>query len=620
MSQLSRPLLLFDGDCAFCRRWVDRLAAMSVEPVDMLPFQEGAHLCPEIPREQFERGVVRVEPDGELSVGAKAIFRSAAGIPGERHWLWCYEHLPGFARASEAVYGFIARRRGAFLVLDTLLFGRAKVLGRTVVTSWVFLRLLGLVYFLAFLSIGSQIEGLVGSNGVLPAGEYLSAAERQLEAAGEGAWAKIVRLPTIFWWSTSDAFLGGACTAGCIAALLVVFDLVTLPMLALLWVLYLSVTIAGQSFLEFQWDGLLLESGFLSLFLAPLHLLPTRRGRPPPSRAAVWVLRWLVFRLLFSSGIVKLLSGDEHWKQLTALEFHYETQPVPSWVSWWVHQLPAWFQSASAGGMFFVELVLPFLVFLPRMPRAAACLGILGLQALIAVTGNYGFFNLLTAALALLLLDDGFFPSRLREWLGFAVPARSLGGRARAAVGSSACLALFLLSLVPFSWALHKSGTALGPIHRAYSATHGFHLVGYYGLFARMTTTRPELIFEGSDDGNEFLPIEFRYKPGRLDRPPPMLGPHMPRLDWQLWFAALHVEGRRIPPDTAALLTGLSRHLLQGTPVVWALLEPGPFRDRPPRHLRVRLVQYRFTDRETRAATGNWWRTESDETVWVDRR
>lgn len=615
MTRFEKPLVLFDGDCAFCRRWVLRLEARSLEAVEARPSQEAAHLCPELSREDLERAVVRVETTGEITRGAEAIFRLAAGIPGQRKWIWFYERVPGFAAVAEACYRMVAGARRRFLALDTLLLGRATRIGGSALTTWVFLRLLAVVYFVAFWSLAGQIEGLVGSNGILPAGTYLAEVKQAFHDHGESALARLGACPTVFWMSASDAALEGACVAGCIAAGFLFVDLAPAAMLVILWVLYLSLTVVGRIFLQYQWDSLLLETGLLALFVVPFHLWPRRAGRRAVPWTSIWLLRWLLFRLMFSSGVVKLLSGDPTWRDFSALGFHYESQPIPSWISWHAHQLPAWFHQFSVGGMFFAELVLPFFILLPRLPRFGSFLGIVALQAGIAVTGNYGYFNLLTIALSVLLLDDGWFPRRFVR--AFAWAARVRAGPLRFApwVVCPAAAVLFVLSWAPFADTLDWDVARVPPLREAYIRTAPFHVAGRYGLFAVMTTTRPELIFEGSTDGSEFVPYEFRYKPGALDRAPPFLATHMPRLDWQLWFIALGAERRVLRPEYASVLEGLLRHLRQGTPGVLALLDRNPFADRPPRHIRVKLAQYRFTDRATRRRTGAWWRIESETTL-----
>ena len=306
---------------------------------------------------------------------------------------------------SEAAYRLVADHRGFFSRLTRLAWGRDPEPSSYVLSRWVFLRLLGLVYVIAFLSLRVQVVGLIGAHGILPAGNFLQAVQRDFGSEGYRLF------PTLAWISSSDAALKLLCSVGALFGLLVMLGVVTGPALALAWLCYLSLVTVGQDFLSFQWDILLLEAGFLAIFLAPWRPLepPWRSGASSVSTTVVWLGRWLLFRLMFLSGAVKLLSGDPTWRNLTALEYHYWTQPLPTPVAWYAAQLPAWFQKMSVVGVFTLELGVPFLIFTPRRFRRLGAGLIVGFQLLIALTGNYCFFNLLTIILCVLLLDDSFF-------------------------------------------------------------------------------------------------------------------------------------------------------------------------------------------------------------------
>jgi hypothetical protein len=406
-------------------------------------------------------------------------------------------------------------------------------------------------------------------------------------------------LPTLVWLADGDAFLSFLCWGGAALAVLLLLDVAPLPVLVLLWAFYLSLVHAGQIFLGYQWDALLLETGLLAVLAAPLRLWP--RAAPadaPPPGLAAFLLRLLLLRLMFGSGVVKLLSGDPTWRSLTALAVHYETQPIPAWTAWYAHQLPAWFQRLSCALMFGVELLVPLLALGPRRARLAAFWPLVGFQALIAATGNYAFFNLLSAALCLTLLDDAALPARLR-------PVPALEGRARprawprwalwpvAAVLIAAAGAQLLLTFrVRPPALLLLPAQLLAP----------FASVNRYGLFSVMTTRRPEIAVEGSDDGLAWRAYAFKWKPGDVRRAPSFVAPHQPRLDWQMWFAAL-ASCESNPWFVRFLL-----RLREGSPPVLALLEADPFAGRPPRFLRATLYDYRFTDAEDRRRAGAWWR------------
>jgi predicted DCC family thiol-disulfide oxidoreductase YuxK len=599
---MEKPLLVYDGTCGFCKRWIARWRRDLGDRVEVAPSQEVASRFPEIPPSAFAEAVHLIEPDGTRSRGAEAVFRALAMAPGHGTGLWAYETVPGFRASSETCYRFVASHRPLLSRLTDLLWGAHVVPPGEAVTSWLYLRILAVVFGIAFASLGAQIQGLVGSQGILPASQTL-----QLMAAHAGAGvSRYVQFPTLCWISSADWFLSGLCAAGIALSVALALGVAPVPCLLLLWAAYLSLATVCPVFLWFQWDGLLLEAAFLAMFLAPWALLPRPRGDGSPTRGGVRSSRWLLFRLLFASAAVKLASGDPTWRDLTALRYHYETQPLPTWLAWYAHQLPLWFQRASAGVTFLVEGLVPFLIFAPRRMRFAAAAIIAGHQLLIAATGNYGFFNVLTLALCVLLLDDGVWP---RAWV------QRLRGRAEAGgvpagngwptwIRRPVLVSVFLLSLVPLCAAVGAPVSWLGPFPRAYLLAEPFRTVNGYGLFAVMTKERPEIQIEGSRDGIDWSPYEFRSKPGDPSRRPGFVAPHQPRLDWQMWFAAL--SNYRSEP----WLLRFCECLLRNSSPVLRLLRANPFPDAPPRYIRAVVYRYRFTDPETRRATGAWWRRE----------
>lgn len=471
-------------------------------------------------------------------------------------------------------------------------------------TRRLFLRLLGVVYLSAFASLEWQVEGLLGPDGILPASAYLT---RAVEVFGDDAK---MRIPTLFWLDPSAEMLRLVCRAGIVLSLLLIAGIWPVVVLPALWWLYLSLVSVGQIFLAYQWDALLLETGFLAIFWAPSAWRLDAPSVREPSPIVLWLLRWLVFRLMFFSGWVKLASGDPTWWSLDALKFHYETQPLPAWTSWYAHQLPAWIQQASCAVMFVIELALPWLIFLGRVPRLVAFVGFVLLQLLIAATGNYGFFNLLSAVLCVPLLDDGWLERVWPRRLGSRGPRPAERGVKRALDVAVAALVLALSVPLSLGQAFGIRATSLPGVERLFHALAPWHLVSGYGLFAVMTTNRPEVVLEGTVDGVEWRPYVFRWKPGPLDRAPTFTAPKMPRLDWQLWFDALYLErmlatgmrsGRVVTP---ALLAKLR----EGSPAVLALLADDPFDGEKPRAVRWRLWDYEFTDAAERQASGDWWR------------
>jgi predicted DCC family thiol-disulfide oxidoreductase YuxK len=578
----TRPTLVYDGDCGICRYWVNYWQGLTGEQVRYRAYQEAAADFPGIAPDAFAHAIQLVETDGQVYPGAAATFRVLLRAPGRGGWWWLYTHVPGFAAASEVAYTFLARRRGLLNALSKLLWGSVLEAERYALVSWVFMRLLGAIYIAAFASLAVQIEGLVGRAGILPVANYLGAAE---QALGSEAYRI---LPTLFWLNSSDAALFAGTLVGVLLGLLVVLDRWTRPALIGLFALYLSYVYAGQDFMSFQWDLLLLEAGFLALFLTG------------GSRIVVWLYRWLVFRYLFLAGAAKLLSGDATWQQLTALEFHFWTQPLPTPIAWYAAQLPHWLLVGGTAAALVIELGSVFLIFLPRRPRALAACGILLFQTSILLTGNYNFFNLLTMLLCIFLFDDQalrrVIPPQLRAWIESRAPQPQ-----RAATLMATLLALIVVPLGCNRIWQTMTRTDLPVVGALARSVEPLLIVNPYGLFAVMTTERPEIVIEGSADGSTWREYVFRYQPGPLTRAPPWNIPHQPRLDWQMWFAALG------DAQTNPWFQNLMLRLLEGSPPVLDLLDSNPFPDRPPSMVRAKIYDYRFADRSVHAATGQWW-------------
>ncbi|XP_027396203.1 lipase maturation factor 2 isoform X1 [Bos indicus] len=572
-----------------------------------------------------------------------------------------------------------------------------------------FLQGVAAVFMFAFASLYTQIPGLYGPEGILPA-------RRTLRPQGKGRWQQLWETPTLLW----EAPLLGLDTAQGLELLSLLGTVLALGALLtrqlrhplvylLLWAAYLSVCQVGQVFLYFQWDSLLLETGFLAMLVAPLGLPPNHKqapqGRPggvsPHEGLPFWLVRWLLFRLMFASGVVKLTSRCPAWWGLTALTYHYETQCLPTPAAWFAHHLPVWLHKLSVVATFLIEIAVPPLFFAPvRRLRLAAFYSQVLLQVLIILTGNYNFFNLLTLVLTTALLDDTHLAAKsstsrrkrmpsswpkallamltlLLElavygllacgvvhyfglevdweqhvvrsrtmftfhqlsqwlktvtlptmWLGAASLAwelltalwrwvqvrgslRKLCAAVQLSVFGTATVALFLISLVPYSYMEPSShGRLWTGAHRLFSTVEHLQLANSYGLFRRMTGLggRPEVVLEGSYDGHQWTEIEFMYKPGNLSRPPPIVVPHQPRLDWQMWFAALG------PHTHSPWFTSLVLRLLQGKEPVIRLVQnhvPSyPFHQQPPTYVRAQLYKYWFSHPWEQ---GQWWRRQ-----WVE--
>jgi predicted DCC family thiol-disulfide oxidoreductase YuxK len=584
-SKPDRPLLIYDGECSFCRIWIDYWQRLTADRVLYAPFQEAAENFPQVPLQNFERAVQLILPDGSIRSAARAVFTSLTYAPGLAWLLWLYEHLPGFAPISEWAYRLVAARRDFFYKVTVFLWGRQLEPARHRVLSELFFKALAIIYFIAFASLGVQLLGLIGSDGILPANGFL-----QFIHANFGANSYSL-IPTVFWLNSSDTILQIACLAGAVLSLALLLGRARRVILILLFILYLSFVSVGQDFLSFQWDALLLETGFLAIFL------------DSSTAISIWLFRWLLFRLMFSSGAVKLLSGDPAWHNLTALDYHFETQPLPTIFGWLMAQLPEWFHQLSAVITFFIELIVPFLIFAPRHLRFFAAASIVFLQVLIFLTGNYTFFNLLTIALCLFLLDDAALRRLVpRRWADrFTRPdrPRSPIGR-RVLIG----LAVILIVLSGFRFWGGLTGQLAEPVDAVLHALAPYRIFNSYGLFAVMTTSRLEISVEGSNDDQTWLPYEFNYKPGDLRRPPLWVQPHQPRLDWQLWFAALGNYQQN------PWFVNFMVRLLQGSPPVLSLLGHNPFPDAPPKYVRAMLYAYHFTDWATLQVTGQWWRRD----------
>ena len=457
--------------------------------------------------------------------------------------------------------------------------------------GWLFVKGLALVYAAAFASLAVQIDGLAGPSGILPFQHVLEG------TFAERGWLALLRLPTLFWLDAGDAALQGVAFAGvAVAALLVLGWVRPRPALILLFVLYLSLVHAGQIFMAFQWDSLLLESGFLAIFLADA-----------PTRLVVLLYEWLLFRLRFLSGFFKLASADPSWRDLSALKYYFETQPLPHVGSWYAHQLPSWLLQAGVGFTLFAELIVPWMIFLPRPFRIAAAAITILAQVLIIATSNHNFINLLTILLCLFVLDDRIvawlLPAQVRDRVRGGARAREPGRAARALTGAAALLILAVSVTTMIGSQVRRPLPQ--PLTALAEVAPAFGIGSLYHLFPTMQTERQELRIFGSYDGQTWDPYVFRYKPDALDQAPAFIVPHQPRLDWMMWF---------LPPqwpDTGFWLEPFLQALRQNRGPVTQLLARNPFEGRsPPSRLRVLAYRYRFTTPQERARTGNWWKAE----------
>lgn len=582
-----RPLLLFDGDCGFCRRWIIRWKSLTKDKVDYEPYQSAGTQFPEIPQETFKKAVQLIEilPDGQkrITAAAEAVFRTLAYEPSLRWIFWLYSKIPGVKPACEWFYSVVASHRILFSKITAWVWGSDLRPPVYSINAFLFLRFLAVIFAIAFYSLSTQILGLAGSDGIVPADLLLKEGAKFLGA--NRYWA----LPTLFWLHPTNGFLQFLCYGGMVLSLALFAGILPGLILFLLWAFYLSLVIVGQEFLSFQWDVLLLETGFFAIFLAPVTLWEWRKpfSFNPPFLARL-TLKLLLFKLMFSSGLVKLASGDPAWRNLTAMNFHYLTQPLPPWTAWYAHQCPVFFQRFSTLGMFTVELVIPFLFFMPRKIRHAGSLITMAFQMFIMLTGDYCFFNLLAMALCLMLFDDLFWHRILSKKEKACLPA-GRESQARAFPLAGQCAAIFLMVAASFF--------EIGWIEP-------FRTVNSYGLFAVMTKQRDEIILEGSSDGKIWKEYEFRYKPGDPKKKPAFVQPLQPRLDWQMWFAALS----DFRSNRNRWLINLCIRLLSGPSAsINSLFSSNPFPEKPPLYLRAQLYAYQFSTPKEKKEQGVWW-------------
>ena len=465
------------------------------------------------------------------------------------------------------------------------------------VSRWIFARALGAIFFCAFGSLALQVRGLIGQRGIAPAAEFLTAAREQLGVAAY--W----KAPTLFWISADDSVLVALSVGGVILSVVLATGFYPRVCAVLLWLLYLSFASVAGPFLAFQWDSLLLETGLLCVFFFPHGRRPNWRKMSATPRLAHLLLWWLLFRLMFESGAVKLASGDSTWWNLSALDYHFETQPLPIWTSWYLNQAPRWLLAFATLFVFIIEFGAPCMLVAPRRIRHWAAWVMIGFQGLIFISGNYCFFNLLTMALCVLLFDDQAWPRRWRERLRlnatFNVQSRS---ERTLGIGVSAACVVAALTAIPLLYSVGLFQRSADWVVSAEGFLAPLRSFNGYGLFAVMTTSRHEIIIEGSDDGVIWREYEFPWKPGDVDDRPQLVAPYQPRLDWQMWFAAL---GNR---EQSPWFDRLMERLLEGSPEVLALFRRNPFLDHPPRVIRARVYDYHFT--RFGDAGPAWWKRE----------
>jgi len=489
---------------------------------------------------------------------------------------------------------------------------------RRLAARWLFLRALGLIFFSAFYSLLRQALGLIGPDGLLPAGEYLQAIRRVTGAS------RFWEVPTLFWLRSDSHALLLVTWLGLIASILLVLNFWPRGMIFVCLVAYVSFISALQTFSSYQSDGMLLSAGFISFFFAPPGFWPRWGERQPGPRASLFLLLLVWFTIYFESGVAKIASGDPEWRNLTAMDDYYQNGPLPTWIGWYANHLPHWFHVGTAGLTLALELVLVWMAVLPRRFRIVLFWLVTPLQIGIIVTSNYAFLNYLVLVLGVLLLDDKYLAvllprrfrgeaSRVTHGTEASVPAAEKSARHSSMMAVRRAFSSFGLWVAAFFqiWVFYAIAAQMiwmvipwvplptSPV----SWLEPYRIANRYGLFAVMTRGRYEIEFQGSNDGNTWTPYPFRYKPQDPRAPPGIYAPYQPRFDWNLWFASLDNWQQN------RFVVFAEERLLTGSPSVLALFAGNPFRGAPPTQIRAVVWQYWFSDRAEKDQ-GLWWRRE----------
>jgi lipase maturation factor len=465
---------------------------------------------------------------------------------------------------------------------------------------WLFLRLLGIGFLTGFLSLAAQIQGLIGPRGILPASQLLQAVAEKHPGP-----SRFLLVPSLLWWDSGPLGLDVLCWGGTIAGAMLVLNLWPRLAVFVCWLFTLSFVTAARQFSGFQSDGLMLETGLLAVFLAPCGLRPGLGAHDPPSRFSVFMVRWLLFRLMLGAGLAKLFSGDPDWQGFTAMDDYYENCPFPTWIGWWIQHLPHVFHAGTVAYTLAVEVLCPFLIWFGRGPRLVLFPLWTALQLGILLGGNYTFLNYNAIGLGLLLLDDQALGRVLRLQVPAAPPRKPQPVWRRAPEILGLGFLLYLSSLI-FLRGMGLQPRALPEVLTAPAeAVSAFRVANRYALFAVMTHGRREIEIEGSSDGGQtWKTYRFRWQPQDPGEAPRFMAPHLPRFDWNLWFAALG----SYEDWPLVLHTGL--RLMENEPTVTALFAENPFPDAPPTRIRFPLYSASFTDVDTWRRTGLYWRRE----------
>jgi hypothetical protein len=445
-------------------------------------------------------------------------------------------------------------------------------------TRFVFLRFLGLVYFIAFLTTANHVVPLLGEGGLLPAENYLGV----LEGNFENKWGAFRALPSVFWFYLSDSFLLSVAWLGVLLSLIVLLGYANIPIMATLWFFYMSIVHIGQRWYAFGWEIQLLETGFLGLLMVPLWEARPFPKLPTPA-PIVWLLWWLTFRIYMGSGLIKV-KGDACWTDYSCMDYHYETQPVPGPFSRWFHFLPKWFHKIEVLFNHFSELIVPLFIFAGKYLRHIAGVVLILFQMYLILTGNLSFLNWLTILPAIALFDDSF----LRRILPRFLSRKAKEASEKASISKTRIVVTWVAFVVMIIMSITVVQNLMSQNQAMNTSFNQLHLVNTYGAFGSITKERNELIIFGSEDGEKWEEYEFKVKPGDLDRLP-WITPYHYRLDWVMWFAAFQSL------EQNPWLLNLVWKLLHNDAELLGIMRSNPFFDSPPRYIKIDFYNYKFS-------------------------
>ena len=563
--KLKIPILVWDGSCKFCSLCANRFENTAAGKVLLVPYQKLNKLYPNAPKLDYNKSIFFFSTNGEVFSGAGAFFRFY-NETGNGLGYFLYRKFNIFKRFSEFSYNIVAKNRRYFSKMTKLFWGDNILKDNFSYSSYLYGKSLGIVALVAFVSLGSQISELIGSKGIIPFEQDLIHIQNVIGNNNDVGISKYQLRPTLFWFFKSDLALNTYLALGVVTSIFIILGFLQPVALFFLWILYLSFVVITEPFFNFQWDSLLLESLFISVFFVPWTLRNSSKYIIAPLAIFRWLIWLLLFKVLFESGIVKFTyfssEGSNAWLDMTALDFHYWTQPLPHGLSWYLSKMPNFFHQLSLVFIYFSELVVPFGIFFPRKIRRFSCFIIIIFQLLIMLTGNYGFFNILIISLAVTLIDDQWFKEGLKKTK--LLKKNIMEALFIVNIKKILSVPISIIFILTFYIYLMKDikGNRIKLNTNITISTIENNLIDYikryrlfnaYGLFRVMTKDRPEILIETMDKDSIWSVLNFKYKPSSPSSKLSLSIPHMPRIDWQLWFEAIYIK--ELMKDPLALST-----------------------------------------------------------------